>query len=216
MVSTAVAHVLGFPKSEQPRLGLWVGRIWDPSTQQLEPCFGNFPPAFWATAFRYGQGIAGHAFRNRGPAVYGRPNHGDAELDSGRRTRLLYAESRHRQSARRWIVEIPILVTSEQPAIGTIGFSDEQGSSIEELEVSRRFAEIANSIVADYHRAAQDRQLLDELTQAISHLFWLATHDLDGWARDVLDTHWKRRKPRKPPAKRRPKPASQPQARRAP
>ena len=143
--------------------------LWDEQTKALLTAFGRFPPRIWGATFGYGEGIAGHCVRLRGPAMFfARPN--------GHRTSIIYrpndvvgAEDYEQD----WIVCVPILSGPEGAAVGALTFGSfgRRANELTPIEKKlRSFAEFADKQSED----PTIRDSLLEISHSVSSVLWEA------------------------------------------
>lgn len=160
-----LAIIDAFPPGTQ-EIGAWVGFLWDQSKRRLSPCFGDFPAASWASRFRAGNAVAGHAFRHgRGVAW--------ARRSQDSRGSTIY-QSRTEQGDEHsveynWVLCIPLLVDLNGPAVGVVSFARaaHQGSPAD-----RHIRELADAGEQIVHR--EDWQTLRTNLHAA---FWTTLFD---------------------------------------
>ncbi len=93
----------------------WTLHLWDRVEKRLRTVCADGPLSVYASRFEYGEGIAGHAFRMRKPAVFVA---GQAITDD---SELIYDDGTEHE----WVVSVPLLAAPSPQAwpIGTVSFS---------------------------------------------------------------------------------------------
>ena len=161
------------PTSARPPPTRWVVHHWNLRRLSLQSAYGRFPARTWGSSFGYGQGIAGHAFKVRGPAVYHRDGSSNA-------SRAIYSRFGER-TEHNWIVSLPLVRAPGQPPVGVIGFADYEGGGSAWLEQCAK--ELASH--QDVTRAARFEEIdetFSKIGETMSLAFWMwladcAKHD---------------------------------------
>jgi hypothetical protein len=187
-VGFAIKKVLG---GDAPKL--WVGHLWSSDLRALAAAFGRFPTRSWGTLFRYGEGVAGHALRIRGPAVY-------CASSGNASSRALYLDSRSSVGGsltdHRWLVSVPLLLKPGGACIGVLGFAHYDGQS--ESELLEAFAKEVTAHVRPDEAARFDEisSTFTRLSHGASFAFWgalaarAATDKRFRLAEEVLRSCW--------------------------
>lgn len=184
----------------------WVAHVWDNELRVLRPCFGRFPRRTWASVFRYGEGVVGHAFRQSSVAVYVRGPTQGADSKAASVTYVPRTMAVHSATtSHEWIVCVPLRATRDGKGglVGTLSFSSRQGdpeshagSQLEAL-AHRAAKKVGNGQHGEHDRDREEaRQKLAELCGLVSHGLWNALAVYAGAnpayyeARTIRDAEW--------------------------
>jgi 3',5'-cyclic AMP phosphodiesterase CpdA len=176
----------------------WTCFLWNEHERRITPAFGRFPPLSWSTRFRYGEGVAGHTFRN---ACWGAYHAGCGECVVFRRAPIPLEE-------RKWILMVPILftppseeVTSEaglhSHAIGVVGLADREGFECPALSTLARVL-----VGPEYDSVGSEVAKMERLSCRVSYAFWyqlqrqpelsegvrrIAASQLEAWEKEISE-----------------------------
>lgn len=178
----AIAAVFGAP----PHDLTWIGLLWDERQGLLVPAFGDFPSREWATQYRCGAGVAGHAFRFNRPAAWCRTT-------EHTKNALIYQHSGPAQFWRPehdWILCFPLLVGD--PQAGPIGVVQLEGSA-RHSGLGDRLRELASAAIHDeVVKGSTWEGLQQSLSSTVNTGFWQACAlaeslaDYRGYVREVI------------------------------
>lgn len=159
---------LGAPSAAGEPLAHWVVHLWDANERALLAAFGEFPPHVWGTRFGHGSGIAGHAFRRNGPALY------LANARGGSTSSLIYRspETATREasglSVHDWILCLPLLCPVLGVPVGVLGFASEDSKRT----VEARLKGLSERALASATSSARD--VIGGLASEAQAAFWRA------------------------------------------
>lgn len=197
LVGGAISETIGV---ELAPVDTWVAHLWNGNRRRLEPAFGTFPPESWGIDFEYGEGVVGHAFRMRAPAVY------FSELQPSSRekylSRLIYRPGPSR--AMRWVACVPIWSKPnvQHGAMGVIGFSMTAGAAPSRMQrklehIARNFA-MSPPAKWSPDDGSERREKLTALALSTSFMFWEALQyattleEHADFIRTAVHDHWHR------------------------
>lgn len=161
-IDVEVEPLLGGPLGPA---GSWVGLLWHDVRHQLFASFGRFANQTWSARFKYGDGVAGHAFRFCNWTTWHRSD--------ANRTSLIYQPKTEALGSYthdyRWIVCVPLMVGGTGPAIGVVSFAGpEPASPAEHL-----LHDLAQDLGAFEGRLPERRRsLVSQLTSRVNSAFW--------------------------------------------
>lgn len=177
---SAIAAVFGGAPSDLT----WIGLLWDERQRRLLPAFGDFPSREWSTHYRYGSGVAGHAFRFNRPAAWCRTEHTKNALIYQRPSAEQWWKPDHD-----WILCVPLVGDAHKNPLGVIqfeGVARHQG-------LGDRLRELANAAIHDeVIKGSSWEALQQSLSSTVNTGFWQACDladclaDYRGYVRDVI------------------------------
>lgn len=184
-IAGAIAAVFGAPPSD---VG-WIGLLWDERQGLLLPAFGDFPGRAWATTYRCGAGVAGHAFRFNRPAAWCRTT-------EHTKSALIYQRSGPDHVWRPdhdWILCFPLVGDPHKNPIGVVQFE----GVARHHGLGDRLRELANAALHDeVVKGSSWERLQQALSSTVNTGFWQSCALAEGLAQyrdyvhDVIDqTH---------------------------
>jgi predicted phosphodiesterase len=172
----------------------WMAHLWSEAHQKLLPACGFFPASHWGSAYEYGEGVTGHAFRKSGAAVYKRDEGGNGRTIVDR-SRLLYRPIEAPGENFEFVIALPILKNppplagssgTEPVAVGVIGF----GGGRERGKAQDRLLKVASTVMDDESPDNESRRLLNRISRRASKVFWEAMATLDEEAAEHYRKNW--------------------------